>query len=122
MKYGTACNKLRKLILFTLVKETKRNICYQCKKEITSIDDFTIEHKIPWLDSLEPKKLFFSIDNIGFSHYKCNIRVARKINKKYATRNQRVRESSKRIRDRIRKTNPELLRQIRREQYRRTGN
>ena len=36
------------------------------------VDEFSVEHKIPWLDSDDPIGLFFSLDNIAFSHHSCN--------------------------------------------------
>lgn len=77
MPLGTASAKLRKSILFHLIKESRRNICYQCGEEIKCEDELSIEHKIPWLDSNNPKELFFSLENIAFSHLKCNIGAAR---------------------------------------------
>lgn len=78
MPYGTACNKLRKSLLFSLIKELNKNVCYQCGKIIESEDELSIEHKIPFLDSEDPKKLFFDLNNIAFSHLKCNAKAARR--------------------------------------------
>lgn len=77
MPLGTATAKLRKSILFQLLKESGKNICYQCGNIISSEEELSIEHKIPWLDSSDPKKLFFSLENIAFSHLRCNIGAAR---------------------------------------------
>lgn len=77
MPIGTASAKLRKSILFSLLRETKKNICYQCGKVIETEEELSIEHKIPYLDSDDPKRLFFDLNNIAFSHLKCNIRAAR---------------------------------------------
>lgn len=71
MNPTAARNRLLKNILFDLIKETKRDICFHCKKKL-SIEDFSIEHKIPWLDSKDPLKLYFDLDNISFSHFSCN--------------------------------------------------
>jgi hypothetical protein len=79
--YGSAVHQLRKMVLFKLVQETKQDICYQCNKQIETIDNFSIEHKDPWLDSTNPKKSFFDLNNIAFSHTNCNISAARKPNK-----------------------------------------
>lgn len=78
MPYGTACARLRKSILFSLLKETGKNICFQCGKIIESEKELSIEHKINWLDSENPKELFFDLKNIAFSHLSCNISVARR--------------------------------------------
>ncbi len=81
MPSGTASNRLRKTILFHLIKLQGLDSCYQCGKTIASEKQLSIEHKIPWLDSKDPVGLFFDIDNIAFSHLTCNIGSARKINK-----------------------------------------
>ena len=70
MPYGTACNKLRKEIMFSLVCELNRNICFVCNETIESSKEFTIEHKQPWFDN-DPD-LFWDLKNIAFSHSKCN--------------------------------------------------
>lgn len=77
MPLGTASSKLKKKILFHLLKETGKNICFQCGKTIENEDELSIEHKIPYLDSENPTELFFDIENIAFSHLSCNIRAAR---------------------------------------------
>ena len=74
---GTVAHTLRKNLLFHFVKQTNNNICFQCNMEIKIIDDLSIEHKIPWLDSENPIELFFNLDNIAFSHLSCNIKAAR---------------------------------------------
>ncbi len=75
---GTAYHQLRKSILFHLVKELKKDKCFRCGKKIEDIKEFSIEHKIYWLHSKTPIQLFFDLDNIDFSHLKCNKEVQRK--------------------------------------------
>jgi len=82
---ATASHQLRKLILFSLVQQTARDICFRCQTKIEAIEEFSIEHKMPWLDSTNPVRVFFDLDNIAFSHLKCNIAYRRKPNKKYFT-------------------------------------
>jgi|TARA_R100000231_G_scaffold53647_5_gene45131 hypothetical protein len=77
MNPGTASNRLKKSILFSFAKKLGLNWCYQCGTEITNIHKFTVEHKTPWLDSDDPKKLFFDLDNIAFSHASCNYAASR---------------------------------------------
>lgn len=72
MPFGTACYRLRKAILFHLIRVTGLNGCYRCGEIIESVDDLSIEHKAPWLDSDDPVELFFNLDNIAFSHLSCN--------------------------------------------------
>lgn len=91
---STASAQLLKDILFSFVKDIP---CYRCGLTLAR-DTFSIDHKEPWLDSKNPTELYFSIDNISFSHLKCNIEAARKT-KKYATTEERnkarnIRESA----------------------------
>jgi len=76
MPFGTASSRLRKTILFWVLQRHNENICFQCDKEITSCEELSIEHKIAWLDN-DPT-LFWDIDNIAFSHLKCNVGAAKR--------------------------------------------
>lgn len=85
MSHGKANNILKKSLLFYFVQKEKLDICFKCGKIIDNIEDFSIEHKKPWLDGDNPIELFFSLDNISFSHFKCNVSSGRRnkrINKK----------------------------------------
>lgn len=72
MSYGSASHRLRKIILFKLLQDAGLDVCFQCGKRILKIEELSIEHKIPWLDSEDPVALFFDLGNIAFSHLKCN--------------------------------------------------
>ena len=72
MPFGTAQNKLRKAIMFQMIQRVSLDVCFQCGKKIETIDELSIEHKIPWMNSYNPIKLFFDLDNIAFSHLRCN--------------------------------------------------
>lgn len=76
MPYGTACNRLRKVVLFSLLKRLNENLCFQCGNSITSAESLSLEHKIPWLD--ESSELFWDLENIAFSHLSCNSANSRK--------------------------------------------
>lgn len=69
---GTATGRLRQDIIWKLLQETGRTKCYVCGEEMTR-ETFSIEHKIPWLDKDNAKELFFDLNNISFSHLKCNM-------------------------------------------------
>jgi hypothetical protein len=75
MPRGTAANRLRKLVLFDVLKRHNENICYQCGEQIESADVLSIEHKKPW-ENVDVK-LFWDLSNIAFSHLLCNIKAAR---------------------------------------------
>ena len=85
MAHGTAANRLRKMILFSLVCRVKLNMCHQCGGEILSVDDLSIEHKTPWLRADDPVKTFFDLDNIAFSHLSCNAAASVRIKKIFRT-------------------------------------
>lgn len=80
MNYSTASGRLVKDIIFNFINKTNNNFCFHCNKEM-SRDNFSVEHKIPWLDSKNPTELFFDLNNIAFSHMFCNFSKARKVNK-----------------------------------------
>lgn len=75
---GTASNKLRKMVLFQLIRKAGLDNCFQCGEVIDNIDNFSIEHKVPWQSANDPIKSFYDLDNIAFSHLHCNISNARK--------------------------------------------
>jgi hypothetical protein len=76
MPLGTAQGRLLKQLLFRMAQELERDVCFQCGEKINSVEEFSIEHKQPWLDvSVE---LYWDLANIAFSHRVCNIRAARR--------------------------------------------
>jgi len=67
---GTAFARLKKQILFSLLKKYKENFCFRCQNEITNVSELTIDHKEPW-EGIDVE-LFWDLDNISFSHSRCN--------------------------------------------------
>jgi len=72
MHPSTAATRLKKMLLFDMAKRLGIDDCYRCREKIESIDNLSVEHKIPWLDSENPVGLFFDLKNIAFSHLRCN--------------------------------------------------
>lgn len=70
MPLGTANNRLKKAIIFNLLKRLNDLSCFRCGEEIQSADDMTTDHKIEWEGV--SSDLFFDVNNIAFSHAKCN--------------------------------------------------
>lgn len=68
--YGTASAKLRKNIMFMLCQKASMDICFKCNLKIEFVNDLSIEHKLPWENI--STELFWNLDNIAFSHLKCN--------------------------------------------------
>ena len=79
--FSTACGRLRRNIMFKLVNAAGYK-CFRCGKKMT-LETFSVDHKIPWLDSDNPRETFFNLKNIAYSHRSCNSSVARRTNKKY---------------------------------------
>ena len=73
MPHGTASNRLRKTILYSMLygKVYDRH-CFHCGREIEHVDEMSIEHKQPWQSANDPKAVFFDLENIAFSHLRCN--------------------------------------------------
>lgn len=75
---GAARNRLVQSLLFKLVQETDRDICYRCGKRIENEKQLSIEHKKVWFGESDAIQLYFDLDNITFSHLSCNISSSRK--------------------------------------------
>lgn len=70
MPHGTAANRLRKMVILHLAQQLGQDLCFRCGTKIENVEEFSIEHKEKWLGvSVE---LFWNLDNIAFSHLKCN--------------------------------------------------
>lgn len=87
MPFGTACNRLRKKVLFHLLEKLNGNVCFKCNKAIELVSDLSIEHKQPWEG--RNVELFWDIENIAFSHMKCNTPHSIP-NKKYFTEEEKI--------------------------------
>lgn len=70
--YGTACGRLRKMLMFRFAQELGYDECFSCGEKIESVEEISIEHKEPWLDRENGVDLFWDLDNIAFSHARCN--------------------------------------------------
>ncbi len=93
---STAQGRLVKDLLFKMVSNSGVK-CFRCGKDLDR-ESFSIDHKIPWLNSENPTELFFDLNNISYSHKECNSRDARRPHKKYKTREECRAECEKRRR------------------------
>jgi hypothetical protein len=96
MPHGMATSRLRKMLLFRFVQQNKQDICHHCCQKISSLEEFSVEHVVPWLDSQDPAQLFFDLNNITYSHRSCNTGAARRPNRKYFTAQERL-EANRRL-------------------------
>jgi len=74
MPRGTANSKLRKKILFELLRKIGANKCRHCGLDIVLSEDLAIEHLQDWKDNQD---LFWMLNNIAFSHLDCSSGAAR---------------------------------------------
>lgn len=114
MSYGTAANRMRKLLLFSLVCRLKENTCHRCGKEIATASDLSIEHTVPWEGADNPVATFFDLDKIQFSHLRCNSSARGTSMRVYADKDEARRAHTLRTRS-------EYDPAVRRERYLRNG-
>lgn len=72
MAYSTARSMLLKRLLFDLANKTGRDVCYRCEKRIAAIEEFSMDHILPWRASDNPLETFSDPNNVLFSHLDCN--------------------------------------------------
>jgi hypothetical protein len=116
---GTAAHRLVKDLLFRFV-EKSGCVCHRCGKPLVR-EDFSIDHKIPWLDSDDPAGMFFDIENIAYSHRTCNYGAARKGNKICSTKEDRLSRNAEIERQRWSLIPKYQQQAIRRDKYSRNG-
>lgn len=116
---GTASHRLVKDLLFKFVIDAG-HVCFRCGFPLLR-EDFSIEHKEPWLDSTDPTAKYFDLSNIAFSHRSCNFGAARKPTKVWETEEERKDHEATLERDRWKKLSSDKQREIRRDKYLRNG-
>lgn len=72
MHHSTAQHRLRGMLFYNALVELGKNMCYRCGEEINSSNELSIEHKTAWLNSEDPVYYFWDLNNIAYSHRKCN--------------------------------------------------
>ncbi|MAF04412.1 hypothetical protein [Herbaspirillum sp.] len=87
MSASTAAHRLRVDLLFKFAILSGHK-CYHCNGDLVR-ETFSIEHKKAWLDSADPKAIFFDLDNIAFSHIGCNSANKRHPHQKYFSEDER---------------------------------
>ena len=74
--HGTANGKLRKALLFKYVQIAGHDVCYRCARRIADVSEFSVEHKVAWQRAADARKAFFDLEDIAFSHLRCNVGIA----------------------------------------------
>ncbi len=72
MPYGTASNRLKKMLMFKFAQALELDSCFKCGEKIQTVEELSVEHKEPWFDRENGVELFWDLDNIAFSHLGCN--------------------------------------------------
>jgi 5-methylcytosine-specific restriction endonuclease McrA len=70
MSYSKASQQLTRKILLRLIQKCGQDHCFVCGEKIETVEELSIEHKKPWLH--QSTELFWDLDNIAFSHRRCN--------------------------------------------------
>jgi hypothetical protein len=73
---GKAMNKLLRDIIWHQLEQHGKTSCYRCNEPMAR-ETFSIDHVKPWRrDHVDSEALFFDMDNIEFSHSRCNSQVS----------------------------------------------
>ncbi len=70
MAPSTARDKLMRKIIFRHI-EKEGTVCYRCGEPL-ELDTFSIEHIKPWRNEEDAIDIYFDLDNVTYSHKKCN--------------------------------------------------
>ncbi len=92
MNAGTASHRLRQDLLFYYVNKDGV-VCHHCKQPMER-DNFYIGHIKPWRKEENALELFFDLNNITFSHLKCNV-DNRRVPEKFTTEEIRQRRNAR---------------------------
>lgn len=85
MPLGTANNKLRLKVIYSLLCQQNLNKCFRCDGQIEYVEDLSIIHKEPWFNI--DSNLFWDMKNIAFSH-RNNCGAAKQDSNMYSTTNE----------------------------------
>ena len=71
MEMKSASTKLMRDLLWQYIENSGETLCHACGEPLCR-ETFTVEHIEKWLDSEDPAGLYFDLNNISFSHQRCN--------------------------------------------------
>jgi len=63
--------KLLRALAYEYMKMKFHGLCHNCHKFVER-EDFSLEHIIPWMNSFDPKRFFYDVQNLTISHISCN--------------------------------------------------
>lgn len=80
MDFSKANQILYRMLIFKLLKDKNENFCFRCKQEIKNFSQLSFDHIEDWGKTLDREfkpALFLDMNNIAFSHFKCNAASAK---------------------------------------------
>jgi hypothetical protein len=98
---GNARNRLQSLLIVDLLNRLKINSCHRCGDAITP-DSLSFDHIQQWMSASDPVASFYSMDNIAFSHLRCNCRHTSGSHGKRTSRDELLGHSYSTARNRLR--------------------
>lgn len=72
MSEATARSRLHRMLLRVLIKEVFDGKCLRCNQTIHDDEEFHIDHIKSWAKAKNPRKTYFDVKNLAFSHAMCN--------------------------------------------------
>lgn len=97
---ATANYQLHRRLVFAMAQQLNLAVCFRCGHTIVDVSDLSIEHKKSWRSAANPRAAFFDLENVAFSHLRCNCAAGGGSNKKYATKAGRKTAYSRRNKER----------------------
>jgi hypothetical protein len=73
----TAAFRLGRQLLLEYARRLGLADCLRCGKPIEPGAQFDLDHEKPWIDSDDPKGLYWDLDNVRLSHPICNRKAQR---------------------------------------------
>jgi hypothetical protein len=89
---------VRRLYLLHLLHLTGKGKCVRCGQLLEDPNDLSLDHIKPWRNQPDAKELFWSIENLGYSHKACNIEASiapRRKTKEQHLERERTREAAR---------------------------
>lgn len=71
------------MLLFSLAGRLGLLTCFRCGRPVEDVGDLSIDHKVSWQGNEDPSATFFDMENIAFSHSKCNSGASGETRRKY---------------------------------------
>jgi hypothetical protein len=75
LSFGAANHRLHRAVMWSLIEQCGRTDCFRCGSPMDE-STYSVDHREPWLG--ESVALFWDMQNIEFSHLRCNVDARRR--------------------------------------------